>query len=89
MAGPSPEGRFGLKGVSKGSVLPTGCHVCPKAVPRGLGLKSFPSQEDLGQHCSRMDCGQTVRTGVVVDPRAVDPFPRRPAWRQALGKLIL
>lgn len=66
--------------------------VCPKAVPLGFGLKSSPSQEGLGQNCSRMDCGQTVRIGdrkLVVYPREVDPFPQRPAWRQGLGKLIL
>lgn len=83
-----------MRAVSKSSAVPIGPGVCPRVAPLGFGLK-FPylTQEDMGQNCSRMDCGQTVRIGdrrLVVYLMAVDPFALgdQPGGRQRMEKLM-
>lgn len=68
--------------------------VCPRLAPLGFSLK-FPylTQEGMGQNCSRMDCGQTVKIGdrrLVMYLTAADLFPLgdQPGGRQRMEKLI-
>lgn len=55
----------------------------------GFSLKSSPSQEGMGQNCSRMESGPIVRIGDrrrVVYSRAVDPLPLETTLEAGAGK---